>query len=308
MRAKAKMANEDGFVHIPWRMNKLTMLLKPIFDPESRRASRTLVIAHVSPHIQDATHSVNTLAYAAPFRTAPPRPRGPAPYDAADPRTWDTAHTRAWLTDEFTQRTRTRTVANYKVRAKTAARRGQTLPPPGLGPAAKPAVDIARLCPESMTATHFARMYTVEFVQRCLEAASDSPEATPDILRNAAEDVMGTLTYLLLTAKTRTRNSIMKSRKKLALDSTYGRMATRTIPSADAGKELKIPMHHALNVYSDAEIAEAAQSLGSSWDETLQAATVEAEQQHVGVYKTQAEVINQMMDRWKAGNANGERV
>lgn len=28
MRAKAKMANEDGFVHIPWRMNKLTMLLK----------------------------------------------------------------------------------------------------------------------------------------------------------------------------------------------------------------------------------------------------------------------------------------
>lgn len=87
-----------------------------------------------------------------------------------------------------------------------------------------------------------------------------------------------------------------------------GRMATRTIPSADAGKELKIPMHHALNVYSDAEIAEAAQSLGSSWDETLQAATVEAEQQHVGVNKTQAEVIIQMMDRWKAGNANGERV
>ncbi|EED82646.1 predicted protein [Postia placenta Mad-698-R] len=279
VRAKAKMANEDGFVHIPWRMNKLTMLLKPISDPEARRTPRTLVIAHVSPHIQDATRSFNTLAYAAPFRIAPPRPRGSAPYDAADPRTWDTAHTRAWLTDEFTQRTRTRTVANYKVRAKTAARRGQTLPPPGLGPAAKPAVDIARLCPESMTATHFARMYTVEFVQRCLEAASDSPEATPDILRNAAEDVMGTLTYLLLAAKTRTRNSIMKSRKKLALDSTY-----------------------------DAEIAEAAQSLGSSWDETLQAATVEAEQQHVGVYKTQAEVINQMMDRWKAGNANGERV
>ncbi|EED85294.1 predicted protein [Postia placenta Mad-698-R] len=291
----AKMANEDGFVHIPWRMNKLTMLLKPIFDPESRRASRTLVIAHVSPHIQDATHSVNTLAYAAPFRTAPPRPRGPAPYDAADPRTWDTAHTRAWLTDEFTQRARTRAVASYKVRAKTAARRGQTLPPPGLGPAAKPAVDVARLCPEGMTATHFARMYTLEFVQRCLEAASDSPEATPDVLRNAAEDVMGTLTYLLLTAKTRTRNSIMKSRKKLALDSTYG-------------KELKIPMHHALSVYSDAEIAEAAQSLGSSWDGTLQAATVEAEQQHVGVDKTQAEVIIQIMDRWKAGNADGERV
>ena len=28
VRAKAKMAAEDGFVHIPWRANKLTMLLK----------------------------------------------------------------------------------------------------------------------------------------------------------------------------------------------------------------------------------------------------------------------------------------
>jgi kinesin family protein 2/24 len=28
VRAKAKMASEDGFVHIPWRAHKLTMLLK----------------------------------------------------------------------------------------------------------------------------------------------------------------------------------------------------------------------------------------------------------------------------------------
>lgn len=28
VRAKAKMATEEGFVHIPWRSNKLTMLLK----------------------------------------------------------------------------------------------------------------------------------------------------------------------------------------------------------------------------------------------------------------------------------------
>lgn len=28
VRAKARMASEQGFVHIPWRMNKLTMLLK----------------------------------------------------------------------------------------------------------------------------------------------------------------------------------------------------------------------------------------------------------------------------------------
>jgi hypothetical protein len=28
VRAKAKFAQEDGFVHVPWRSNKLTMLLK----------------------------------------------------------------------------------------------------------------------------------------------------------------------------------------------------------------------------------------------------------------------------------------
>jgi len=28
VRAKAKMAADDGFVHIPWRGNKLTILLK----------------------------------------------------------------------------------------------------------------------------------------------------------------------------------------------------------------------------------------------------------------------------------------
>ena len=33
VRAKAKMATEDGFVHIPWRSNKLTMLLKVRVTP-----------------------------------------------------------------------------------------------------------------------------------------------------------------------------------------------------------------------------------------------------------------------------------
>ncbi len=106
VRAKAKMAHEDGFVHIPWRANKLTMLLKvcplvltsvcltemsikPVFDVESRQPSKTMIIAHVSPHLQDSTHSVSTLSYASPFNTSPPKPRGPAPYNPTDPRTWN---------------------------------------------------------------------------------------------------------------------------------------------------------------------------------------------------------------------------
>ncbi|KAK0225394.1 P-loop containing nucleoside triphosphate hydrolase protein [Armillaria fumosa] len=101
VHAKAKMASEDRFVHIPWRSNKLTMLLKPIFDVESRQPSKAVIIAHVSPHIQDSIHSTNTLSYATPFRTVPAKPRGPLAYDSEDPRTWDRAQTYAWLTNEF---------------------------------------------------------------------------------------------------------------------------------------------------------------------------------------------------------------
>ena len=61
-------ASKQAFVHIPWRANKLTLLLKPLFDPENIQPSRTLIVAHASPHIQDAGHSVSTLGYAEPFR------------------------------------------------------------------------------------------------------------------------------------------------------------------------------------------------------------------------------------------------
>ncbi|KZT03926.1 P-loop containing nucleoside triphosphate hydrolase protein [Laetiporus sulphureus 93-53] len=222
VRAKARMADEEGFVHIPWRLNKLTMLLKPIFDVESRRATKTVIIAHVSPHIQDSVHSVNTLSYAAPFKTSPPKPRGPAPYDPADPRTWNTARTRQWLTDEFTVRARTRQIAAHKVKEKAAERRGKKLRPIDPNSPVQLLVDVDKLCPEGMTAVHFGRMYTTQFVHRCLEERNSGAEITPDVVRNMAAEVIGSLSYLLLRAKTRTRNEIMKSRKALALDAVYG--------------------------------------------------------------------------------------
>jgi kinesin family protein 2/24 len=100
VRAKAKMAAEDGFVHIPWRSNKLTMLLKvravlqlanvfgaqcsvqPIFDIESRQPSKALIIAHVSPHIQDSVHSYVFLPYSPSARQ---RLVGPTPYPTPHP-------------------------------------------------------------------------------------------------------------------------------------------------------------------------------------------------------------------------------
>ncbi|KAJ7803795.1 P-loop containing nucleoside triphosphate hydrolase protein [Mycena olivaceomarginata] len=233
VRAKAKMAAEDGFVHIPWRSNKLTMLLKPIFDIESRQPSKALIIAHVSPHIQDSVHSTNTLSYAAPFKTVPPKPRGPAPYDAEDPRTWDHAKTVEWLTAQFTKRALKTRQVDWNVKAKAAKLAGKTLKPleapaPGqldLG------VDILKICPEGYTAKNLGTLYTPQFVQRCLEARSGEA-LTTDRLKNAAVDMIGNLFYLIITAKSRKRNEIMKSRKKIAVEA-YGEAPSRTTTEYD---------------------------------------------------------------------------
>ncbi|EJD52875.1 P-loop containing nucleoside triphosphate hydrolase protein [Auricularia subglabra TFB-10046 SS5] len=192
VRAKAKMAAEDeGFVHMPWRNHKLTMLLKPIFDIESRQLSRTLIIAHVLPHIQDSAHSVSTLGYAAPFAMAPPKPRGPAPYDAVDPRTWTHAHTCAWFQENF---------------AEYAREHNREVP-----------VDLDELLPAGMT--HLEPVSTAEFVDRVLAARTgDSEGWTADEMREMGTAVVGRLWYLFLAAKTRTRNAVMQSRSVLKED------------------------------------------------------------------------------------------
>ncbi|KAJ7289191.1 P-loop containing nucleoside triphosphate hydrolase protein [Mycena rebaudengoi] len=216
VRAKAKMAAEDGFIHIPWRANKLTMLLKPIFDIESRQPSSTLIIAHVSPHIQDSIHSSNTLSYAAPFKTPLPGPKGPAPYDAADPRTWNHAQTSAWITAQFTKAAKKTRLASWNVQAKAVALRGKKLRP--LTDAALAeldiGVDIATICPDGSTAKNLAVLYTPQFVERCQEARTGTTLTKKDVNELAVE-VIGNLCYLITKAKTRKRTEIMKTRKKV---------------------------------------------------------------------------------------------
>lgn len=96
VRAKEKMASEQGFVHIPWRMNKLTMLLKAsLRSPWSllpnangsyslslmlnrgnrRRQSSSLM----SPHISKTPPTAST-----PWAT--PRHSRPLPRNSAGPR------------------------------------------------------------------------------------------------------------------------------------------------------------------------------------------------------------------------------
>ncbi len=214
VRAKAKMAAEDGFVHIPWRSNKLTMLLKPIFDIESRQPSKAVIIAHVSPHIQDSIHSTNTLSYATPFCTVPAKLCGPLAYDSDDPHTWDWVQMHAWLTSEFAKHTIAEKVQDKKADFAANA-------PAFLDERLDLGLDIDKVCPEGYTTRNLGSLYMTEFVERCLAART---EGTGDmgILKNRAAEVIGQLFYLIMSAKTRTRTQIMKTRKKVKMQA-YGK-------------------------------------------------------------------------------------
>ncbi|KAJ6591348.1 P-loop containing nucleoside triphosphate hydrolase protein [Mycena sp. CBHHK59/15] len=287
VRAKAKMAEEDGFVHIPWRANKLTMLLKPIFDIESRQPSKALIIAHVSPHIQDTVHSTNTLSYAAPFKTAPPKPRGPLPYDAKDPRTWDHDQTIEWLTAQFTKRAEARRLAAWKVQVKHAKMRGKTLPPPTS--ALDLGVDVSKICPAGATAKNLGMLYTPQFVQRCLEARVGEA-MTQDEVKASALDAFGKLFYLILKAKTRKRNELMKSRRKLVMEDSYG----------------SAPRH--IKDYDEEELLEAQIYYGTDWGKLIIAASkkarAEGQDWENNIYP---KTLDDMMDRWREAKAVAER-
>lgn len=198
-----------------------SLITQPIFDPEYRQPSKALIIAHVSPHIQDSTHSVNTLSYASPFKTSPPKPRGPAPYNPEDPRTWNHEQTLAWLTSEFTKRAKVRRAHSHKLREQEAARQGKKVRPLDENAPVRLAVDVGKLCPKGMTARNYGAMYTTEFVQRCVECGNVGAEITVEVVRKTAAEVVGTLYYQILAAKSKGRREIMKSWKKLTLE-VYG--------------------------------------------------------------------------------------
>ncbi|KAF7377815.1 Kinesin-like protein [Mycena sanguinolenta] len=178
LRAKAKMSADDGYVHIPWRSNKLTTLLKPVFDIEPT--------SFIHPH----------LSYAASFKTVPHKPRSPAPYDAEDPMIWDHDKTVEWLTAQFTKAALKRQQADHNVKAKAAqlaSKKLRLLGPPAPG-TLDLGVDVLAICPPGSTAKNLRALDTLQFVERCLAA------------RN--------LFYLTLKAKTQKRNDIMKQRRK----------------------------------------------------------------------------------------------
>lgn len=206
-------------------------LLQPIFDVESRRRSKTIIIAHVSPHLQDTVHSTNTLGYAAPFKTNPPKPRGPAPYDAKDPRTWNHEDTRSWFIEQFTKFAKKDRNAEFKVKENHARQSGRKLRPIDFNSndGLNLGVDMDKFCPAGMSASNFAKMYMTEFIEWTLksrptlaEGKTYSPTSTAK-LKDNAETIATGLFYLVISAKGRTRKEIMASRKKLSVG-IYGIM------------------------------------------------------------------------------------
>jgi len=105
IRNRVKASVEiDKFIHIPYRNSKLTLLLKDAFELESRRQCRTVVMACISPNITDASHSLNTLRYAAPIKVAvlskkqlEADPRNPATWSNADMREWVVKNSHSWI-------------------------------------------------------------------------------------------------------------------------------------------------------------------------------------------------------------------
>ncbi|KAJ3342745.1 hypothetical protein HDU93_001317 [Gonapodya sp. JEL0774] len=95
-RAMAALS-PDKHVHIPYRLNRLTLLLKDVFELESRRRCGTVVFACVSPSVFDTSATLNTLRYIEPLRVPIPKARFHMEFNAKNPATWDNAYLRKWV-------------------------------------------------------------------------------------------------------------------------------------------------------------------------------------------------------------------
>ncbi|KAL8288418.1 hypothetical protein RB597_000503 [Gaeumannomyces tritici] len=133
-------AGAGGKQYVPFRQSTLTKMLRHVFDPDSGRSCRTVVVACVNPGAADTGASKNTLRYAEMLRVVVPS-RGPRPYDPRVPATWNNAQLREWIQSS----------------------------------SGSPAVDAETLAP-SETGPQLLRLPMPEFLRRCLLTPDVSPE------------------------------------------------------------------------------------------------------------------------------------
>lgn len=82
--------------HIPIRQSALTKVLKHVFDPDSTRACKTVVVACVNPSLADVGPSKNTLRFAEMLRVPVPA-TGRTDLNPMDPLNWTNVHLRQWI-------------------------------------------------------------------------------------------------------------------------------------------------------------------------------------------------------------------
>ncbi|KAJ3384235.1 hypothetical protein HDU92_003711 [Lobulomyces angularis] len=56
-------ANSNKHIHMPFRSSKLTQVLREGLDPNSTLKTKTVMIGHLAPSIEDSQHSLNTARY-----------------------------------------------------------------------------------------------------------------------------------------------------------------------------------------------------------------------------------------------------
>lgn len=82
--------------HVPFRQSALTKMLKHVFDPASRRACKTVVVACVNPSNVDSGPGKNTLRFAEMLRVLVPAPKQAA-YMPGVPMTWSNTQLKSWI-------------------------------------------------------------------------------------------------------------------------------------------------------------------------------------------------------------------
>jgi kinesin family protein 2/24 len=94
-------ANASADIHVPYRRNKLTLLMKDVFDIGCSRMCSTVVIANCSPLVSDISHTKNTVKYAAPLRVSVVASASTSKknieLDVHDPALWNNEQTVQWV-------------------------------------------------------------------------------------------------------------------------------------------------------------------------------------------------------------------
>jgi kinesin family protein 2/24 len=92
----SKAEGSQKRVHIPFRNNKLTHVLKSAFDVDNTQTCKTIMMACIAPSILDVAQSKNTLRYAETLKMEVPKAK-PLAFSEKIPSTWSNKDVHNWI-------------------------------------------------------------------------------------------------------------------------------------------------------------------------------------------------------------------